>query len=139
MASEGGIPSNEKVTLANFPLSPCILIHLRQYYYAIGNNPATNIFCTNESLPLDGLKPIDINAWHYQSFDPSFENALKTPPKDINILCLACGDLRNILFSLSDSSGIGKINLVINDYDIHVLARNILILDAIFDQDDVLD
>jgi hypothetical protein len=116
-----------------------MLVNLRQFYYAIGNNPATNIFCTNESSSLEKVEPIGINSWRYQTLDPSFESALKPQSKDIRVLCLACGDLRNVLFSLTDTAGIGKINLVINDYDVHVLARNILILDAIFEPDDDLD
>ncbi|KAL7543483.1 hypothetical protein ACHAWF_007395, partial [Thalassiosira exigua] len=112
---------------------------LRQFYYAIGNSPATNIFLTDTSTSLEKVKPIGINSWRTQSFDPSFEAALNDTPKDINVLCLACGDLRNILYSMSDLSGIGKINLFINDYDVHVLARNILILDAIFEKDEFLD
>ena len=79
---------------------------------------------------------MESNSWRYKTFDPSFEEALEKgskQPRDLRVLCLACGDLRNVLFSLG-STGPGKIHLVINDYDIHVLARNILILDMIFDE-----
>eukprot|EP00925_Amoebophrya_sp_RCC4383_P017410 GSA25T00008576001.1 len=52
---------------------------------------------------------------------------------DLNVLCLGCGDLRNVLFSLVDADPeTTKLRLTINDYDPHVLARNILILDCIY-------
>jgi hypothetical protein len=121
---------------ANFPLTPCCLVKLQQHYYAIGNNPARNIFYRNDSLAFEHVKPMELKSWRYHTFDPSFEQALKKSSKqveDLHVLCLACGDLRNILFSLGSSTGLGTIELVINDYDVHVLARNVLLLDMIFD------
>jgi Domain of unknown function (DUF4470) len=133
MAKESKLPSAE---WANFPLAPCRLIKLHQYYYAIGNSPARNIFYRNNSSAFEHVKPTPIESWHSQSFDPSFEHALEKCSEhveDLHVLCLACGDLRNIFFSFGSTTGIGKIELVINDYDIHVIARNILLLDMIFD------
>jgi hypothetical protein len=121
---------------ANFPLAPCHLIKLQQYYYAIGNSPARNIFYGNNSGAFEEIRLMERHSWRRHTFDPAFEKALESGSKqvqDLRVLCLACGDLRNILFSLGSTKGLSTIELVINDYDIHVVARNVLLLDMIFD------
>lgn len=124
--------------LVNFPLAPCQLVKLRQFYYAIGNDPARNIFYRDDSSEFEKVKLMEPHSWRHTTFDPAFEQALCTESardRPLRVLCLACGDLRNILFSLSADDTNGDVEIVANDYDIHVLARNILLLDCIFDND----
>eukprot|EP00961_Rhodomonas_salina_P274248 3705289-Rhodomonas_salina.1 len=117
-----------------------------QFYYAIGNNPAACVFYRNESSAFEGVNLIENKSWRRHSFDPVFEAALEnssSKPTKMRILCLACGDVRNILFSLAGLDGktskSDRIDVVVNDYDVHVLARNILLLDSIFDEKLLMD
>jgi len=128
---------------ANLPLTPCHLTAFNQYYYAIGNSSVISVFYCNISSAFEIVKLIESESWRYQNSDPQFESILSQTSKQptrLWVLCLACRDLRNILFSLTglDKSKKGqradKIDIVVNDFDVHVLTRNILILNRIFDE-----
>jgi len=92
-----------------------------------------------------GVKPIEPKSWRRHGVEPHFEKALDSASEaatkePLRVLCLASGDVRNVLHSLAglDNKQVGgrrrKFDVVVNDYDIHVIARNILLLDCIFDE-----
>jgi len=128
-----------EATSTNFPLVPCMVLKFNQFYYAIGNSPPMNILLSDNSRAFEHVNTVGLNSWRTpHHFDPSFESALSklhSQETQMRVLCLACGDLRNILYSLA---GLGtdraKLLFVVNDYDTHVIARNILILDAMLDE-----
>ncbi|EFY89272.1 MYND finger family protein [Metarhizium acridum CQMa 102] len=75
------------------------------FLYAIGNTPATSL---TRSVPIG---------------------------KDVDILSLGCGDVRNILFTSYVERGLAKrkIDVTCCDYDEKVIARNILFLTLLLD------
>ncbi|CAD7945672.1 unnamed protein product, partial [Amoebophrya sp. A120] len=119
----------------HFPLTKTTLLKRRKFFiYAIGNTRATNILIRHANL--QKCATFETGAW-CTGKDVTSESEIATTGVntrlDLDVLCLGCGDLRNVLFSLVDADPTNTtLRLTINDFDPHVLARNILILDCIY-------
>ncbi|KAF2469196.1 uncharacterized protein BDR25DRAFT_230166 [Lindgomyces ingoldianus] len=77
------------------------------YFYPIGNTPAV---CLTQSLP---------------------------PDQDASLLLLGCGDIRNLLFTVYAGMGLGdrKLDFTCCDIEAEIIARNIIALTSIIDDD----
>ncbi|KAI9702118.1 MAG: hypothetical protein M1836_001462 [Candelina mexicana] len=86
-------------------------INLRYWFYPTGNTPAVNLF---RDLPASTAEDIE--------------------DEPIKALLLACGDPRNVLFSLKcESNSIRKFDITCCDLEPAVLARNVILFALIAD------
>ena len=104
---------------------------LRQKFqaYVLSSRPLDMPYYFGNSLPVDLLN-LQENEWNNESQVSSSDDVIDALNRPYSILSVGCGNLRNVMYTLSSlpKEFTGKLSITMNDLDPFVLARNVLFL-----------